>query len=178
MAETRYASFSDYKMAEKAVGALLDHGLDKKDVSLIAHQGDGDHDKHAKDGITTTSAADAGAGAAKGAGVGLAVGALAALASLFIPGFGLVYGGGALATALGAAAGTTAAGAVAGSVAGTLQDQGVAANIAEDYETAVKNGGAVVELHLPSGDLGVVQAEEILTKYNATNIQTGSARVI
>jgi hypothetical protein len=172
MSETLYATFSDYKMAEKAVGALLDHGLNKDAVTLIANNS-GDHESHAEHGITTTTGADAAAGAAKGAGIGLAVGALGALASLLIPGFGLVTGGGALATALGAAAGTTAGGAAAGGLAGFLQDQGVDEAAALDYEAAVKRGGALVELHLPSGDIGSVQAEQILNKYNATNIRRG-----
>lgn len=174
MSETLYATFSDYKLAEKAVGALLDHGMNKDAVTLIANRS-GDHESHAEDGITTTTGADAAAGAAKGAGIGLAVGALGALASLLIPGFGLVTGGGALATALGAAAGTTAGGAAAGGLAGFLQDQGVDESAALDYETAVKHGGALVELHLPSGDIGSIQAEQILNKYNATNIRRGGS---
>lgn len=173
MPETLYAAFSDYKMAEKAVGALLDHGMRKEDISLISNA-PGNHESHAENGITTTTGADAAAGAAKGAGIGLAVGALGALASLLIPGFGLVTGGGALATALGAAAGTTAGGAVAGGMTGYLQDQGVEEVAAVDYEEAVKRGGAVVELHLPSNDVGSLQAEQLLNKYAASNIRRGS----
>ena len=109
MSQTLYARFDDYKMAEKAVGALLDHGMEKDDVSLLANrtadnEDPAKHEGHAKAGITTTTGADAGLGAAKGAGVGVVVGALGALASLMIPGFGLVIGGGALATALATAA--------------------------------------------------------------------------
>lgn len=174
MSETLYATFNDYKMAEKAVGALLDHGLNKDCVTLIANQDDKDHQSHAEEGITTTTGADAGSGAAKGAGFGLAVGALGALASLLIPGYGIVIGSGALATALGAAAGTTAGGAVAGGIAGFLQDQGVDEQASLDYEEAVKRGGALVELNLPADeDLDSVKAEGILNKYNATNIRRG-----
>jgi hypothetical protein len=174
MHEFRYASFDDYKMAEKAVGALLDHGASKDDISLIVpHDRDESHEGHAKHGVTTTSAADAGSGAAKGAGIGLVAGALGALASLLIPGFGLVTGGGALATALGAAAGTTAAGAVAGGVAGTLVDQGVDANIARDYEDALKRGGAILQFRT-NEKLSGAEAEQLLLKYNATNVNAGS----
>jgi uncharacterized protein (TIGR02271 family) len=174
MSETLYASFNDYKMAEKAVGALLDHGMNKDQISLIAQNHDhANHEAHAEHGITTTTGADAASGAAKGAGVGLAVGALGALASLLIPGFGLVLGGGALATALGAAAGTTAAGAVAGGMTGFLQDQGIEESAARDYAETVERGGALVELRLPSGDMDMMQAEQILNKYNAMNIRRG-----
>lgn len=171
-----YASFQDYKMAEKAVGALLDHGVLKEDISLVGPADGKDHEAHAQSGVTTTTGADAAAGAAKGAGIGLAVGALGALASLLIPGFGLVIGGGALATAMASAAGTTAAGAVAGGVTGFLQDQGVDKVAAQDYEDAIKNGGALVEVLTPSKDVTAAQVEEILTKYGANKFHNGVIR--
>ena len=100
MDNTIYASFDDIDMAEKAAGALLDHGIRNEDISLIANDRyldrhtavtdaavDSDYntvvvdrdvpnyDKEdglgqAKAGLTTTTAADAGSGAAKGAGIG------------------------------------------------------------------------------------------------------------
>ncbi|MBN9420159.1 MAG: hypothetical protein J0I12_32215 [Candidatus Eremiobacteraeota bacterium] len=164
-----HAGFQDYKLAEKAVGALLDHGVPKENISLIGPADGKDHEKHAEHGITTTTGADAAAGAAKGAGAGLVAGALGALASLFIPGFGIVTGGGALATALATAAGTTAAGAVAGSVAGFLQDQGVDQQVAQDYQKAIEHGGALIQVVTPAKDVPTGQIQEILTKYGATN---------
>jgi hypothetical protein len=128
MNQTIYASFADIELAEKATGALMDYGMRSEDISLIAHENHVNryaavneeavddsyntmvvdrtapvYEKEglgAKSGLSTTTAADAGVGAAKGAGIGLGVGVLAGLASLAIPGFGLVLGGGALATAL------------------------------------------------------------------------------
>lgn len=135
--------------------------------------GDGDAtEQAAKQGLSTTTAGDAAAGAAKGAGIGLGVGALAALASLAIPGFGLVVGGGALATALAGAAGATAAGAVAGGVHGYLKDQGVPDQIASDYDSAIQNGGALLSVHVPSNDLDEATCREILAKYGASNVNT------
>ncbi|MBS2036880.1 hypothetical protein JST97_17950 [bacterium] len=176
--QTLYSSFQDYKMAEKAVGALLDHGLAKENITLIGPADGKDHEKHAEHGITTTTGADAASGAAKGAGAGLVVGALGALASLFIPGFGLVTGGGALATALASAAGATAAGAVAGGMAGFLQDQGVDQMAAQDYEKAIQNGGALVEVITPSQDLSETEIQEILTKYGGGRFSNVAARQI
>lgn len=169
MAQNLFASFQDYKMAEKAIGALLDHGVAKEHVSMIGPADGKDHQANAEGGITTTTGADAAAGAAKGAGVGLVAGALAALASLLIPGFGLVNGGGAMATALAAAAGTTAAGALAGGVTGYMQDQGVDKQLAVDYEAALKNGGAVIEVMAPSKEVSTADIQQILTKYGAMN---------
>ncbi|MDQ2986694.1 MAG: hypothetical protein M3R13_08215 [Armatimonadota bacterium] len=198
MKQTIYASFADIEMAEKATGALLDFGMRDEDISLVANEKhlnrvpavsevavNDDYntiavdrnapvyereDLGAKAGISTTTGADAGVGAAKGAGVGLGVGVLAGLASLAIPGFGLVLGGGALATALAGAAGATAAGAVAGGVTGYLKDQGMPEHAAEAYKEDFERGGAVLAVTAPSNDVGVATAEDLLDKYGATNI--------
>jgi len=137
---------------------------------------DKDWESSAKKGISTTTGADAGSGAMKGAAIGLGVGALAALASIFVPGVGLVMGGGALAAALGAAAGTTAAGAAAGAVTGYLKDQGVDAQVAADYDAAVKNGGALLAVTVPSNDIDEGRVQEILSKYGAANVNSYVSR--
>ncbi|MBI3929000.1 MAG: hypothetical protein HY319_25885 [Armatimonadetes bacterium] len=171
---TIYASFSDVHMAERAAGALLDHGLANEDLSLIRKEPNADdsekHEAHAKKGVTTTTGGDAGKGAAKGGGVGAVLGALGALAALTIPGFGLVLGGGALATAIAAALGTAAGGAVAGAAYGYMKDQGVPEDVARKYEDTVKHGGAVLAINL-SDDSTIErpEIESILSKYNAEN---------
>jgi len=143
-------------------------------TTVINHTtGEGDRTElAAKQGLSTTTPGDAAAGAAKGAGIGLGVGVLAALASLVIPGFGLVVGGGALATALAGAAGATAAGAVAGGVHGYLKDQGVPDQVAMDYDYAVNTGGAVLAVTVPSGNVDEATCREILAKYSANNVNT------
>jgi hypothetical protein len=275
MANTIYAAFADPGLAEKAAGALLDHGARNEDISVLrSHDPDRDKDhwyKHdsghravapdldntrggaagtsrvsgdplgeprmesttgteygatnanlsetrgidetrtagygttgervertdyerteredrdnpadeadvestAKSGITTTTAGDAGSGAVKGAGVGLGVGALAALWALFVPGIGLVLGGGALAAALGGVAAATGAGAVAGGVTGYLKDQGVDDHVAEDYDRTVQSGGALLAISLPTGSLDEGKAREILDKYGATNVNSYATR--
>jgi hypothetical protein len=285
MGNTIYASFADPSLAEKAAGALLDHGVRSEDLSIVsshtdasgqtttssssygASRGDGDNDlknagdagmgymaaagdkvaeagnrtmagihdalgndageakyeaaadrqnreshqhmgaagseardatdmsgsggttsrstdtdsgddieNSAKHGISTTTGADAGAGAVKGAGWGLGIGAAAALASLFIPGVGLVVGGGALATALGGLAAATGAGAAAGAVTGYLKDQGVDEHVAADYDRTVQGGGAVLAVTAPSGDCSREEIQEVLTKYGASNVNAYEAR--
>ncbi|MDQ6767594.1 MAG: hypothetical protein M3Z41_07270 [Candidatus Eremiobacteraeota bacterium] len=179
MPETLYASFADYHNAQQAAGALLDRGLRKEDLSVVVAPTA--HDEHSKDvertakaGVTTTTGRDAAAGAAKGAGIGAAVGAVALIASLFIPGLGLVTGAGALATALAALVGTTAAGAAVGAIAGYLKDQGVPADVATRYEDAVRHGGAIIAIALPSGTMDRPIAEEILLKYDASDVNSYS----
>src|SRR5258708_2508816 len=127
--ETVFTSFADATFAERAAGALLDHGVDSNDISLVSKKPNGtepatypdrrdmearsednkqdDTELAAKQGISTTTPQDAGHGAVVGGAVGLGVGALAALGSLFVPGVGVVMGGGALATAIAGAVGAT-----------------------------------------------------------------------
>ena len=186
MLKTIYATFADKMMAENAAGALLDHGADPNHLSIVSKNVHGEDDLRpdyndpahspaltnpsevkVKEGITTTTPQDAGAGAIKGAEIGLGVGAVAALASLLVPGVGIVIGGGALAIALAGAAGVTAAGAAAGGVAGYLGDQGAPQADVKEYHTTYENGGAVLSIHIPSGKIDQTEAEAILAKYHA-----------
>jgi hypothetical protein len=106
----------------------------------------------------------------KGAGVGLGLGAVAALVSIFVPGFGLIAGGGALATALAAAVATTGAAAVAGAVTGYLKDQGMDSHSAEHYGSAISEGEALVSIAVPSGSVDESTVRSILDKYNAARV--------
>ncbi len=130
----------------------------------------GDVETAAKHGISTTTPEDAGEGAVKGTGIGLGVGILASLAALTIPGVGLVLGGGALAAALGATALTAGAGAIAGGATGYLKEQGIPAEAADRYHTAVTGGGAVLSLNIPSGKVDQATATEVLSKYGAADV--------
>jgi len=183
MAETLYASFVDTAAAERAVGALLDRGIRSEDISLVSHRShelsvsqradelddaedrEDDPVEAAKHGISTTTAADAGSGAITGAGVGLGVGTIAAVASLFLPGIGLITGGGALAAAIAGAAATTAAGGVVGGVTGYLKDQGVPDYHADRFHETVQGGGAILAVSVPSNDIDRAEVEDVLSKY-------------
>jgi predicted phage tail protein len=125
-----------------------------------------DSERAAKAGISTTTIEDAGEAAKKGALWGLGVGALAAVAALAVPGFGVVLGGGALAAASAALAASAGAGAVAGGVVGYLKDQGVPAHDIPHYQKAVENGGALIAVHLDEGR-DRAEIEDLLKKYGA-----------
>lgn len=181
MSTTIYASFSTPEMAEKALGALLDHGCLARDIGLAFSEKHAplysetavtpnDIRDHADSGITTTTSQDATAGAAKGAGVGLGLGALAAIASLAIPGFGLVVGGGALAIALGGVVGATAAGAVAGGTLGFLKDQGIPDTTISSYSKVIGEGGAIMSVTTPTNGVNEYTVEALLVKYGAGDI--------
>ncbi|MEI8282786.1 MAG: hypothetical protein WCG75_10310 [Armatimonadota bacterium] len=196
MKPTIYASFSTIDDAERATGALLDSGLKSENISLIAHEqyeGHGlkyvPHDMHhsndhtalytanefekhelgSKTGLSTTTPADAAVGAEKGMEIGLGVGVVAALAALFIPGVGLVIGGGALATAIIGAAATTGAGAIAGGALGYLKDQGVNEDSINLYRDTFNKGGAILAINMPDA-IDEAEVDLVLSKYNAINI--------
>ncbi len=189
--KTLYASFADVKMAEHAAGALLDQGVKQTDLSIVSKNSTSSGESGlmgfkdpaklpnitnpsettAKSGITTTTKEDAAAGAVKGAEIGLGLGVVAALASLLVPGVGLVVGGGALAIALAGTAGTAAAGAVAGGVTGYLRDQGVPHDAVNEYHGIYEKGGAILALNTPSGKVDQVESEAILNKYQASLVR-------
>jgi hypothetical protein len=151
-------------------GSTVEAGtIDERDEEPIYAT---DYETAAKHGISTTTPEDAGQGAVKGAEIGLGLGVLAGLAALFIPGVGLVYGAGALASAIGAAALTAGAGAVAGGVTGYLKEQGVPGEAAQDYQSAIENGGAILNVNLPSGVVDQATAEQVLGKYSAVDMHS------
>ena len=169
-----HAMFPDPEVAARALGALLDNGVQANDVSAMIkdlpagarnEKTGTDIIDQASQGITVTTAQDAGSGAVVGAGVGLGLGALAAIATLVIPGVGIVLGAGAIASALGATAATAGAGAIAGAVVGYLKDQGIDATVASLVEEDYSRGGALVSVSTPSGTVSRQDIEVILAKY-------------
>jgi len=133
-------------------------------------------ESEAKHGISTTTPEDAEAGAIAGGAWGAGLGVAAVLAAMFVPGVGVVIGGGALASAIGALAASTGAGVAAGAVTGYLKDQGVEAEVAEVYDNAIISGGAVLALTLPSGGVEESKAWEVLDKYGARNVTAHAGR--
>ena len=160
---------------ENDEGTAGDMGYPTKADAAIGHPSDVrdpgyDAERAAKAGVTTTTIQDAAKGAAKGVGYGLGLGALAAVASIAIPGVGLVLGGGALAAAVAGLAASAGAGAVAGGVVGYLKDQGVPGEDIPAYQEAYENGGALIGVVLEEVDGKAV--ESILGKYGGTRVKT------
>lgn len=168
--KTLLASFDDLNRAADAMAALLDHGVKREALELMANSSFTEEIAEAKaekatDGITTTTAADAAEGAKKGGLAGLLAGALGGVASLTIPGYGIVIGSGALATALGAAAGTGVAGVAAGGMTGFLMDQGADQQVSKDIEQALENGGGLLSAEVSHQASDGVR--KVLEKYQA-----------
>jgi hypothetical protein len=184
MKQTIYATFTDIENAERATGALLDFGVRAEDVSLVAHEQHAGRAKYyvedmeplprnedlsAKTGISTTTGEDAASGALTGSTIGLGLGVIVALASIFLPGVGLIAGGGALSLALSGLAGTTGAGAIAGGVLGFLKDQGVPEHVANVYAETYHEGGAILAVNVP-GNVSRGEIESVLNKYNGLHV--------
>ena len=130
-----------------------------------------DTDTHVKPGATM---GDVGHGAAHGAGIGLGVGALAAVATLLIPGLGLVMGGGVLATAMAAIVTGTGAGALAGGLAGFLTQQGVPQDEATRYAQIHEKGGAILAVSVFREEMRET-VDQILRKHGATEVEAHQA---
>jgi hypothetical protein len=135
-----------------------------------------DFEREAKEGISTTTIGDAELGAVRGLGWGAGIGVLAGLASLTVPGVGLVIGGGALATAIGGLVATAGAGAIAGAVTGYLKDQGVDEHVAARYEESVHRGGAILAVTLPTGQVDETMARHIVEKYGGGSVSQYASR--
>ncbi len=172
--KTLAATFDDVNRAADCMAALMDHGVGEENLDLVANSSIGEmlikrkhnaYAEKAKEGVTTTTKADAIEGAKQGGLYGLAAGALAGLASLVIPGYGIVLGGGALATALATAIGTGAAGAATGGVTGYLVDLGADEKVVKNVDSVIENGGGLLTVVI--SHQGAVGVEKILEKYKA-----------
>lgn len=188
-----HAAFYTDEGASRAVGALIDHGVEPEDISVIAQElpetwrehmeRDADEkstseeiEDRSESGITITTGADAAAGAKKGAGVGLGVGVLAGIAALAVPGVGIVLGGTAVALAAAGAVGATAAGALAGGALGYLKDQGVDEETATVLHGRYQEGSIIVSVNTPSSDVSEGDISAVLNKYLAEDSEVAEER--
>ena len=137
------ALFNDRENAENAYNTLQSRGYSDKDVSLLMT--DKTRDSHFADSHEEGDDTDLGNKAMEKAGVGSAIGGtigavVAAIAtigtSLVLPGIGLIVAG-----PLAAAFAGAGAGGLTGGIIGALVGSGIPKERAEEYETALKNGG-------------------------------------
>lgn len=142
------AVFDSRKGAEHAVKELRDAGVPEDKISVLQLH---DDDEHRDDDVERRSLADhdtKASGTAKGLAAGGAVGAIAGLGALLIPGVGPFIAAGALAETLGAAGSAVVTsgvvGAAAGGLTGALVDYGIDREHAEYYERRIREGGVLV----------------------------------
>jgi hypothetical protein len=154
MAENKMvtALFPDRDSAERAYACLAPRGYTANDVNVM--MSDDTRRKYYgtdKKVVTTELGSKALEGAGVGAGVGAVTGgalaALAAAATVMIPGVGLVVAGPIAAALAGAGAG-----AVTGGALGALIGSGIPEERARVYETGLKEGGIVLGVAPRSDD--------------------------
>lgn len=172
MAGKNTAAFGIYKdrsSVENAVDALRQAEFRNTDISVLFpdNQGTKDfaHEKHTKapEGAAT--------GAGSGALLGGALGWLAGIGALAIPGVGPLIAAGPIVAAL---AGVGVGGAIGG-LAGALIGMGIPEYEAKRYEGRVKEGGILLSVHCDDSSW-TKKAKEILERTGAEDVaSTGEA---
>ena len=136
------------------ISALLP---DKHGTKDFAHE----HNTKAPEGATT--------GGVAGLGVGAAVGWLAGIVALAIPGVGPFIAAGPIMAALGGAAVGTAAGGIIGALVG----MGIPEFEAKRYDSKIREGNILISVHTEDSKQRDV-AKDIFKRYDADDISTGS----
>jgi uncharacterized membrane protein len=163
MSRTIVGLFGDLRQAERAVHALVEAGIDREEVSIVARDG-ARGVAETSDDDPTGAATGAVAGAGGGAVLGGLAGVLLGLGALAIPGVGPIVAAGPL------AAGLTGAGvgAATGGLVGALVSVGVSEDDARHYEEGVRAGGALVIVRKDAASAGV---DDILRANGAEDIR-------
>jgi hypothetical protein len=162
-----FGIYADQPVVSEAVDALKRAGFRNTDISVLFPENTGTkdfaHEKHSK------APEGAVAGAGTGALIGGALGWLAGIGALAIPGIGPFIAAGPIVAAL---SGIGAGGAVGG-FAGALIGVGIPEYEAKRYEGRIRGGGILLSVHCDSSDW-VKRAVEVLDHSGATDIATSS----
>jgi len=154
-------------MASHAVDSLRAAGFRNTDISALLPENQGTKDfAHEKN---TKAPEGAMAGAASGALLVGALGWLAGIGALAIPGIGPFIAAGPIMGAL-AGAGT---GAIAGGIVGVLIGLGLPEYEAKRYEGRIKNGGILLSVHCDDSEW-VKKAKYILKSTGAEEVASSS----
>jgi len=165
--ETVIGLYDNFQDARAAIEELVDNGVDRTRVSLVANENDEryvNYIRHLQDDDVNGDDPDA----EEGAGFGAVVGTLTGLGVALIPGIGqfVVAGaaGAALFSGIGAALGAGTGGLTAG-----LLDLGVDEDQAAVYSERLRTGGTMVIVHVD--DDWEDKAESILRNHNPISVE-------
>jgi hypothetical protein len=151
--------------AEQIVEQLKNRNFSKNDISVLFPDKETTRDfAHEKN---TKAPEGAVAGASTGGLIGGALGWIAGIGALAIPGVGPFIAAGPIMAALSGAA----VGAAVGGIAGGLIGLGIPEIEAKRYEGKVKAGNLLISVHTENSD-EIKQAKEIFTKAGAEDICT------
>src|SRR5258708_19449688 len=168
MARTIIALYDDLTMAQHVVNDLMNAGIPRDRISLVANDATGQYGtylqtKHPGDNM------DAGEGTVFGASVGALTGILVSLGTLAIPGVGPVIAAGPLVAGLTGALTGALAGGATGGIVGALIDASVPEADARRYAEGVRRGGTLVSVQATSQE--APQVEEILHRHNPVDVE-------
>jgi hypothetical protein len=159
--------YNSREAVERAVDALREAGFRSTDISVLFPANVGSKDFAHEKGTKAPEGAAAGGGT--GAVVGGALGWLAGIGALAIPGLGPFIAAGPIMAAL---AGTAVGGAVGG-VAGALIGMGIPEYEAKRYEGRVQKGSILLSVH-SDDSVWTKLAKEVLERTGAEDISSTS----
>ena len=157
--------YSSRSGVENAIGMLRDSGFSHSDVSVLLPENLGSKELATEKGSKAPEGATAGAGS--GAVIGGALGWLAGIGALAIPGLGPFIAAGPIMAAL---AGAGVGGAVGG-FTGALVGLGIPEYEAKRYEGRIRKGGILISVHCDTSD-EIKRAKEILERSGAEDISS------
>jgi len=160
-----FGIFPNYLSVEGGVDALKVAGFNNQDISVLFPEGSSSRDFAHEKGTKAPEGASAGAGT--GVVVGGALGWLAGIGALAIPGVGPFIAAGPIMAAL-AGAGV---GGTVGVIAGALIGMGIPEYEAKRYEGRVTTGGILLSVHCETSEEKKV-AENILERNGAQDISS------
>jgi len=165
MAKTVVGSFDNYSEAQAVVDELVDIGVPRDEISIVANEKGGQYTSSDTTSDAGGTASGVGKGAVVGGAIGGAAGLAAGLAGLAIPGIGPIIAAGPIAAALAGAG----AGAVAGGLIGGLTHVGVPEEDAHYYAESVRRGGALVTVR--AEDNIADRAAGVMRNHNAVDVE-------
>jgi hypothetical protein len=162
-----YGIYGDQLSVENAVDALRGAGFRNTDISVLFPENEGTKDF----GLEKQTKAPQGAvsGAGSGAVIGGALGWLAGIGALAIPGVGPFIAAGPI---IGMLSGIGVGGAIGG-LTGALIGLGIPEYEAKRYEGRIRKGGTLLSVHCDDGEW-IKRAKEILAATGAQDIASAS----
>lgn len=137
--------FDHYGQAKIALQDLIDAGVPREDISIVANASDeADMEPHE----ASIAAEGAGAGAGIGGVIGGGAGLLACFGVITIPGLGPVVAAGWLAALAAGLVAGAAAGAAAGGIVGALMESGVSEHQATIFAEGIRQGGTLLTVRI------------------------------
>jgi|SRR5271166_5368017 len=159
--------YSNRSSVENALGTLRNAGFESADISVLLPENLGSRELATEKETKAPEGATAGAGT--GAVIGGALGWLAGIGALAVPGLGPFIAAGPIVAAL---AGVGVGGTVGG-FAGALVGLGIPEYEAKRYEGRLQKGGILLSVHCDTSE-EIDEAKEILKRTGAEDISTAS----